>query len=86
MRVRLTDICTPKQWRTIPTSELLSEGYPVYGANGIIGYYSDYNHEKPTLMVTCRGATCGSINVSEPFSWINGKYCHYNIYEFDLIE
>lgn len=20
------------------------------------------------------------------FSWINGKYCHYNIYEFDLIE
>ena len=30
MRVRLTDICTPKQWKTIPTSELLSEGYGDY--------------------------------------------------------
>lgn len=23
--------------------------------------------------MTCRGATCGTINVSEPFSWINGN-------------
>ena len=73
MRVRLTDICTPKQWRTIPTSELLSEGYPVYGANGIIGYYSEYNHESPVIAITCRGATCGTINITAPKSYVTGN-------------
>ena len=73
MRVRLTDICTPKQWKTIPTSELLSEGYPVYGANGIIGYYSEYNHESPVIAITCRGATCGTINITAPKSYVTGN-------------
>ena len=73
MRVRLTDICTPKQWRTIPTSELLSEGYPVYGANGIIGFYSEYNHESPVIAITCRGATCGTINITAPKSYVTGN-------------
>ena len=73
MKVKLTDICQPKQWQTISTDMLRQSGYPVYGANGIIGYYDKYNHADPTLMITCRGATCGTINVSEPFSYINGN-------------
>ena len=72
-KVKLSDICNPKQWKTIPTSELLEEGYPVYGANGIIGYYSEYNHENPVVTVTCRGATCGSINITVPKSYITGN-------------
>lgn len=52
---------------------LKDSGYPVYGANGIIGYYSEYNHDKETILVTCRGATCGSVNICEPFSYINGN-------------
>ncbi len=72
-KVRLVDICNPKQWKTIPTSELLDEGYPVYGANGIIGYYSEYNHENPVVAVTCRGATCGSINITEPKAYVTGN-------------
>jgi type I restriction enzyme S subunit len=47
--------------------------YAVYGANGIIGSYNKWNHEEPQLLVTCRGATCGAVNVSKPFSWINGN-------------
>ena len=73
MKVRLTDICTPRQWKTIPTSELLSEGYPVYGANGIIGYYNGYNHESPVVTITCRGATCGTINITAPKSYVTGN-------------
>ena len=72
-KVKLSDICNPKQWRTIPTSDLLDEGYPVYGANGIIGYYSEYNHENPVVTVTCRGATCGSINITVPNAYITGN-------------
>lgn len=72
-KVKLVDICNPKQWKTIPTSKLLDEGYPVYGANGIIGYYGEYNHEKPTVAVTCRGATCGAINITVPRAYITGN-------------
>lgn len=69
----LTDVCNPKQWKTLSMSDLMDEGYPVYGANGIIGYYNKYTHEKETLMITCRGATCGTLNVSTPYSYINGN-------------
>lgn len=72
-KIKLSDICNPKQWKTIPTSELLEEGYPVYGANGIIGYYSEFNHENPVVAVTCRGATCGSINITVPKAYVTGN-------------
>ena len=73
MEKRLCEICRPRQWKTISSDSLTSQGYPVYGANGIIGYYSEYNHEKATLLITCRGATCGSLNICEPFSYVNGN-------------
>lgn len=67
------DISEPKQWKTIATKDLLETGYPVYGANGKIGFFNKYNHEDPALMITCRGATCGEIHISEPYAYINGN-------------
>jgi type I restriction enzyme S subunit len=52
---------------------MTDDGYPVYGANGRIGFYSEYNHEEPTVLITCRGATCGTINVCEPKSYVTGN-------------
>ena len=81
-KIKLTNICTPKQWKTIPTSELLSIGYPVYGANGIIGYYNTYNHEQSVITITCRGASCGTINITKPKSYITGNaMCLDNVRE-----
>ena len=71
--VPLPTICRPKQWPTIPKAKLLSAGYTVFGANGRIGYYSEYNHEEPTILITCRGATCGSINVCDAKSYVTGN-------------
>ena len=71
--VSLFDFCSPKQWPTIPQSAFVEQGYPVYGANGKIGYYTKFNHEKPTVLITCRGATCGTINVCEPKSYVTGN-------------
>jgi type I restriction enzyme S subunit len=51
----------------------VEQGYPVYGANGKIGHYTEFNHEKPTVLITCRGATCGTINVCEPKSYVTGN-------------
>ncbi len=67
------EISKPKQWKTIPKKKLLSQGYTVYGANGIIGYYSEYTHLNRTLMITCRGASCGNVHISLPKSYINGN-------------
>ena len=35
--------------------------------------YSRYNHEHSEVLVTCRGATCVTVNRSELKSWITGN-------------
>ena len=73
-KITLGESCKMYQPKTISTDMLVPNGkYLVYGANGVIGRYSEYNHEEREILMTCRGATCGTINVSEPYSWINGN-------------
>ena len=69
----LCELCRPKQWPTIPTKDFTEEGFLVFGANGVIGRYSQYNHEMPTILMACRGASCGTINISQPKSYITGN-------------
>ncbi len=71
--VDLTSICRPRQWKTLSMEMLLKEGFSVYGANGKIGFYNEYTHEFPTLTITCRGATCGQVHITEPRSYVNGN-------------
>lgn len=74
MVTTLGDTCDMYQPKTISNKEMIEDGaYLVYGANGVIGKYDKYNHEDSQLLITCRGATCGSVNVSEPYSWITGN-------------
>lgn len=70
---KLTDISKPKQWQNLPVSALTDTGYLVYGANGIIGRYTEYNHEQPVIAITCRGATCGNVLITEPKSYITSN-------------
>jgi type I restriction enzyme, S subunit len=70
---KLHDICRPKQWPTIAIKDLKEEGYPVYGANGLIGFFDKYTHENPTILITCRGATCGTINLCQARSYVTGN-------------
>lgn len=71
---KLGEVCEAYQPRTISGDMLVENGeYLVYGANGIIGRYNEYNHTDSEILLTCRGATCGCINVSRPYSWINGN-------------
>ena len=86
-KFNLFDICQPKQWKTIATKDLKNEGYPVYGANGIIGYYHEYNHDVATVLLTCRGATCGEVHISKPYSYINGNaMCMDNLSDNTITE
>lgn len=72
--VKLADLCEMYQPKTISGDEIKTEGeYKVFGANGVIGYYDKFNHEESEVAMTCRGATCGTINYTEPKSWITGN-------------
>ena len=99
--INIDEVCRPKQWKTISMKNLKEEGYPVYGANGIIGYHDEYTHEEDAIMITCRGATCGSINMSKGKAYINGnamaldnlnneiidaKYFYYYLLGYDFTE
>ncbi|WP_427453588.1 restriction endonuclease subunit S [Litorimonas sp. WD9-15] len=70
----LGDLCKLYQPKTISGKDMVRDGkYLVYGANGIVGRYDQYNHKDSVVTVTCRGASCGTLNVTLPCSWITGN-------------
>ena len=82
--IPLKEVSSIYQPVTITQAELDENGqYPVYGANGIIGHYNNYNHENSQIIITCRGSTCGTVNISEPFSWITGNSMVINVDNFE---
>ena len=60
--VYLSEIAQIYQPQTISSAELTEDGFLVYGANGIIGKYKDYNHKTEQICITCRGNTYGMVN------------------------
>lgn len=68
----LKEISRPKQWPTLSRRELKDVGYPVYGANGRIGFAETYTHENPTIIIGCRGS-CGTLHITEPKSYVTGN-------------
>lgn len=57
----------------LSNSELTSDGYDVFGANGIIGKYSSYIYDAPQLLISCRGAYSGKPNISPPFCFVTSN-------------
>lgn len=82
----LGDVCDLYQPKTISSKNLIPNGkYVVYGANGIIGKYNKYNHKDEQLLMTCRGASCGNMHISQKYAWINGNAMVINPYRKDLL-
>ncbi|MFC6276963.1 restriction endonuclease subunit S [Psittacicella hinzii] len=56
-------------------SDLLTheQGYPVFGANGYIGYAQTYNHDLPQVVVCARGNNAGKINLVNAPVWITAN-------------
>ena len=76
----LGDIAKMYQPQTLTQEEInLHAGYPVYGANGVIGFYEKFNHFEPQIIITCRGSTCGTVLLTVPKSWINGNAMVINV-------
>ena len=76
---KLGDISKVYQPKTISQTNLTETGYDVYGANGVIGKYHSYNHKFQQIAVTCRGNTCGTINLTKKYAWITGNAMVVNL-------
>lgn len=77
------NLTSPKNWKTVDLSALASfsngksspdrfedGGYPVYGANGIIGFTDNKNSDKDSIIIGRVGSYCGSLYFSENESWV----------------
>lgn len=70
---RLDELASLYQPQTISAQLFTEAGFPVYGANGVVGFYHSSNHETWQVTVTCRGSTCGTVNRTVDECWITGN-------------
>ncbi|MGT2834242.1 restriction endonuclease subunit S, partial [Streptococcus hyointestinalis] len=64
---------------TISSSELRKSGYPVFGANGYIGYYDKCNHNEDQVTISARGEGTGTPNFVVGPVWITGNSMVVNV-------
>lgn len=85
----LDEIFSLKYGKNLSTSMILEKGdYPVYGANGIIGYYNEYNCDKYSVLVTSRGNGSGDVSrTHHPKSFItNNSFVVEPLEQYKYIE
>ena len=75
----LSCIANIYQPQTISQSELDNGKYYVFGANGIIGKYSKFNHKFMQVTISCRGENSGTINLTPYECWITGNSMVLNV-------
>ena len=69
----LKDVCEIVYGKGLPTSKLQEKGFPVFGGNGVIGYYKDYLYKEPKTLISCRGAASGKVIYSLPYSFVTNN-------------
>ena len=84
---RIKDLVHTQSGRNLTTNEIMPTGiYPVYGGNGIRGYYSDYSNDGNYILIGRQGALCGNINYAQGKFWAteHAVVC-YPKYDFEII-
>jgi len=72
-RPKLGEVVTITYGKNLPTKNLLESGYPVFGSNGQIGFYNEYMYDEPQVLISCRGAASGKVNISLPKSFVTNN-------------
>lgn len=72
MRVRLGDYLDFGNGRSAPPRALRAQQgqFPVYGANGAIGYAPEYNARGPLVVIGRVGSYCGSVRYCDSDVWV----------------
>lgn len=88
------NLTTNKNWKTVKLEDLavFSNGktsparvdsgeYPVFGANGIIGFSDQKNKKENSIVIGRVGSYCGSLHFSEKESWVTDNAIVCNVRE-----
>ena len=71
--IELEETCTIRYGKGLGKKDLTQDGFPVFGGNGIIGFYTHFLYELPQILVSCRGAASGKIIESLPKSYVTSN-------------
>lgn len=70
LTVKLGFLCSMASGDGITSEDIEPVGeYPVFGGNGIRGYYSRYNQSGEFILIGRQGSLCGNINVAKGKFW-----------------
>ena len=63
-------LCSMQAGKTLSSEEILDEGpYPVYGGNGLRGFYSEFNTSGEYALIGRQGALCGNVHFVDGQFW-----------------
>jgi len=85
--VRFSSILKVTSGNFLSKSEKKNIGeYPIYGGNGITGYYKDYNVSEKTIIIGRVGYYCGNIHLTSQKAWItdNALIASFLISEYNV--
>lgn len=67
---RLKYLCEMNSGTNLTSEEISETGdYPVYGGNGVRGYYSKFNNDSSSVLVGRQGALCGNVQLGVAPFW-----------------
>lgn len=67
---RIKDLSSLQSGNTIVSEQIEEAGlYPVYGGNGLRGYFSQYTNKGDYILIGRQGALCGNINYASGKFW-----------------
>jgi len=67
---RLKDITSMQSGESITSKDFIDDGeYPVYGGNGLRGYFCSYTHDGDYVLIGRQGALCGNVNYASGKFW-----------------
>lgn len=71
--VKLSEVSNIKYGKGLPTKNIKKTGYPVYGGNGIIGYYNEKMYNESQILISCRGAASGKVIFTKPNCFVTNN-------------
>ncbi|OMC95716.1 restriction endonuclease subunit S [Paenibacillus sp. FSL R5-0636] len=68
--VKLGSLITVKSGDGLTRNQMIDGPHPVYGGNGVNGFHKENNISEPSIIVGRVGFNCGSVHLSENYSWV----------------
>ena len=78
----ISGLGTLKTGKNLNTADLLESGtFPVYGGNGIIGYFNEANRNGNTIVIGKVGLYCGNIHFADQPFWLTSNAISLEVFD-----